>query len=192
MSERKLQRSWGYRYDLRLLKGRGRGCARRRDLGHLHLLAGAFRQGERGFVVKKKLDGTEVEVLDFSWTGHANQYLAPLKRSISAVCRRDRGVSDFYIGIASGPDFFYALDRRIDGRKLKWGCAAIWNMYTSRSLRSVAWLETELIDHYRARGDLRLRNAVRGGGGRMNSQPYNFLYLAFNKDGSLIDPDAFV
>ena len=119
-----------------------------------------------------------VEILDYSWTGHANQYLVPLKRSVAAICRSDRRISDFYIGVASGNDVASALRRRLDKQKMRWRCSKIWNLYSSTSRNSVLWLEDELISHFRR--DMRLRNIASGGGGRLGEQTHHYLYLAFS------------
>ena len=127
----------------------------------------------------------EVKILEYYWTGHASQYLVPLKRSIAGICRTDRGVANFYIGIASGAYPYDALYRRIDSRKKIWGVSDIWMLYASRSSRSVRWLESELVDHFW--GDPRLRNHVAGGGGRIGKGPFHYLYLAHGRSRAGIE-----
>lgn len=122
----------------------------------------------------------EINIIHFGWTGHANQYISSLKRSISGICRNDRGVSRFYIGIASGMEFDVALRRRVDKSKYSWGITDIWMLYQSKSSKSVRNLETELVDYFRR--DIRLMNLARGGGGRVGTGPYHFLYLAHARD----------
>jgi hypothetical protein len=123
-----------------------------------------------------------VRITDTYFTGHKVQIYSTLIRSISAICRLDRSVGLFYVGVASGPDYWTALTRRVDTKKLENGVTDMYLLYQSSSERNTRDLEAWLITHYQEfQEDDRIWNAVGGGGGRRGSGPYYFLYLAVTR-----------
>jgi hypothetical protein len=123
-----------------------------------------------------------VEITDTYFTGHRTQILPTLIRSVSAICRYDRTVYLYYVGVASGYDYLSALKSRIDNKKLEYDTNRMYLLYRSSSETSTRWLEAELVDHFRnVREDDRVWNSVGGGGGRRGSGPHYFIYLATSR-----------
>ena len=123
-----------------------------------------------------------VRITDTYFTGHKTAVLPTLTRSISAICREDRGVSLFYIGIASGWDHEAALKRRIDDKKIFFGTTDMYLLYQSTSETNTKEIESYLVDRFKdEKADLRVWNSARGGGGRPGSGPFFFLYLALTR-----------
>ncbi len=126
-----------------------------------------------------------VRITSTYFSGHKNVVYDTIQRSVTQICREGRGVGAFYIGIASGPDYYFALSRRIDAKKMDRGVTDMYLLYQSSSERNTCDLERWLIDHFREiKPDDRLWNSAIGGGGRPGSGPYFFLYLA-----TTFDPD---
>lgn len=123
-----------------------------------------------------------VRITNTYFTGHKNVILTTLIRSISAICREDRWVSMYYVGIGSGWDHESALKRRIDDKKLFFGTTDMYLLYESSSETNTKEIETFLVDHFKDdRADLRVWNSAKGGGGRPGSGPYFYLYLAITR-----------
>ncbi len=120
-----------------------------------------------------------VEITDSYFTGHPSMIFSTLVRSISAICRFDRPVYLYYIGIASGYDYYSALARRIDQKKLEYQTTRMNLIYQSSSERHTRQLEANLVDHFQyIKADDRVWNSTGGGGGRRGSGPRFYLYLA--------------
>lgn len=123
-----------------------------------------------------------VRITDTYFTGHTSVILPTLRRSVSAICRTDRDVFFFYIGVASGPDHAFALRRRIDKKKLERSVTDMYLLYASSSERNTKRLEEELIDHFKyLQSDDRIWNAAPGKEGRPSEGPNYYLYLAASK-----------
>ena len=131
------------------------------------------------------------------FSGHLHQTLPSVFRSIATICNSNSGVSDFYIGVASGIDYFEALQSRIDSRKVAWGVTHMYLLYGSSSERYTRAMEHAIEAHFSGkeqRANIRpegfsgfshppatFRNATGGGGGRRGQSGNYFLYLAFRK-----------
>jgi len=123
-----------------------------------------------------------VRITDTYFTGHKAVIYPSLVRSVSAICRVDRSVGSFYIGVASGPDHLTALKRRIDTKKIERMVSTMYLLYRSSSEYNTRSLENWLIEHYRSiKPDARLWNSAAGGGGRWGTGPHFFLYLAASR-----------
>lgn len=119
-----------------------------------------------------------VEVTDTYFTGHRTVILPTLVRSISAILRADRLYGEFYIGIASGHDYWFALTRRIDDYKIECGISRMYLLYQSSSETNTRDLERALEAHYSEVRPDEILNRTGGGGGRRGSGPLYFVYLA--------------
>lgn len=120
-----------------------------------------------------------VWITDSYFTGHIHQVETSLRRSIAAIARADRGVHLFYIGIASGPDHWMALSRRIDTKKVEAAVSTMHLLYRSGSLSNTTELERRLIIRFQeVKSDDRIWNSTGGGGGRRGAGPNYYLYLA--------------
>jgi hypothetical protein len=119
-----------------------------------------------------------VEITDTCFTGGKNAILPTLKRSISAIVRCDGAWEQFYIGIASGPDYWIALSRRVDAYKLNCGVRRMYLIYESRSQQNVRFVETELERYYTTLRPADTLNRRGGGAGRTGFGPRYYLYLA--------------
>ena len=113
-------------------------------------------------------------------TGGRHAVLNPLVRKISAVCRQDRTVQNFYIGIASGVDYERALARRVDNYKELNGISEMILLYQSSSQRFCREVESYLIEYFLER-NLNIVNRRGGRAGRPTSQPYSYVYLAVSR-----------
>jgi len=123
----------------------------------------------------------DVEITDTYFTGARNVILPTLRRSVAAICRADRDVMAWYIGIASGPDHWSALTRRIDSYKLSVGINRVYLLYQSGSEANTRRLEADLEREFRERSHLPTLNRVGGGGGRPSGGPLYFLYLGVRR-----------
>jgi len=97
-------------------------------------------------------------------TGHPQDVVSDVLRSISAYTRADR-VTAFKIGITNNPE------RRFKEEYDHW-YSKMAVVYKSKSINSVAELERHLIEHNRELAD----NMISGGGGREGTPPY-FMYV---------------
>lgn len=122
-----------------------------------------------------------VEITHTYFTGHRGVILPTLRRSIAAICRNDRGIGGWYIGIASGVDYWHALTRRVDDYKLSVGISRMYLLYQSTSERYTRSLERSLEQEFRALDRVPSLNRTGGGGGRPSEQPLFFLYLAVRR-----------
>lgn len=123
-----------------------------------------------------------VEITDTYFTGHRNVILPTLIRSVSAICRTDRAVFLYYVGVASGYDYHSALKSRIDEKKLSFLTNRMYLLYQSSSETNTRRLEAQLVDHFQyVKSDIRVWNSTGGGGGRRGSGPYYFVYLATSR-----------
>jgi hypothetical protein len=97
-------------------------------------------------------------------TGHPQDIVSDVLRSISAYTREDR-VTAFKIGITNNPErrFKEAYDHYYSKMAV---------VYRSTSINNVAQLEHELIEHNRELAD----NIISGGGGR-EGRPPHFMYV---------------
>ena len=98
------------------------------------------------------------------FTGHPQDVVSDVLRSISAYTRADR-VTAFKIGITNNPErrFKEAYDHYYSKMAV---------VYRSKSINNVAQLERELINHNWELTD----NIISGGGGREGKPPY-FMYV---------------
>lgn len=98
------------------------------------------------------------------FTGHPQNVVSDVLRSISAYTREDR-VTAFKIGITNNPErrFKEAYDHYYSKMAV---------VYKSTSINNVAELERELIKHNKGLAD----NINAGGGGREGRPPY-FMYV---------------
>ena len=120
-----------------------------------------------------------VEITDSYFTGHPSMIFSTLVRSISAICRFDRPVYLYYIGVASGCDYYSALSRRVDEKKLEYQTTRMNLIYQSSSEQNTRLLEKQLVKRFQhVKADDRVWNSTGGGGGRRGSGPLFFLYLA--------------
>jgi len=131
------------------------------------------------------------------FTGHLHAAMPSVFRSIVTICNRNSGVTDFYIGVASGVDYWSALKSRIDARKLAWGVTHMYLLYGSGSEAYTRQMERAIEAHFAGkdqRQNIRadrlagfnapaavLRNATGGGGGRPGLSGNYFLYLALRR-----------
>lgn len=138
-----------------------------------------------------------VKISNEMFTGHVHAIMPSVFRSIVAICNRNSGVTDFYIGVASGVDYWSALKSRIDERKLAWGVTHMYLLYGSGTERYTRDMERAIEAHFRGKAQRQnihtdriagfnhpvatLQNATGGGGGRRGSSGNYFLYLALRK-----------
>ena len=122
------------------------------------------------------------EITDTYFTGHRNVIFPTLVRSVSAICRADRAVFLYYVGVASGYDYLSALKSRIDDKKLAFLTNRMYLLYQSSSETNTRTLEAQLVDHFQyVKSDMRVWNSTGGGGGRRGSGPYYYVYLATSR-----------
>ena len=119
---------------------------------------------------------------DLAVSGGRIAVLECLKRVTSAVCRSDRTVRHFYIGIASGETMQEALQRRHDDYKKEHGINEMILLYKSSSRRFCAEVEDYLITYF-VEKNAPIINRRGGRGGRPSSQPYHYVYLAVLRRG---------
>ena len=119
-----------------------------------------------------------VEITNTYFTGHASQVMSTLNRSISAILRQDRQWSGFYIGIASGIDYWRGLTRRVDDYKLQNGVKRMYLLYETSSQPMLRSIERQLEARYAQLRPASILNRTGGGAGRPSSGPKFFLYLA--------------
>jgi hypothetical protein len=119
-----------------------------------------------------------VEITDTYFTGHKSVILPTLVRSISAILREDRSYGGFYIGIASGYDYWFALTRRVDDYKIECGISRMYLIYQSTSQDWTRDIERELELRYSELRPDDILNRTGGGGGRRGSGPLFYVYLA--------------
>lgn len=122
-----------------------------------------------------------VEISNTTFTGAHSAILPTLRRSFSAICREGRGVNAWYIGVASGTDYWTALKRRIDNYKLSVGINRVYLMYQSSSEKNTRSLERILEREFRDHNRIPTLNRKGGGGGRYSAGPFYFVYLAVNR-----------
>jgi hypothetical protein len=91
----------------------------------------------------------EVEFGEFLSYGGYSEALEHLTRSIAAICRRDRGVTKFYIGKASGHDPTTAIEGRYDHVKVKHQFTEDWALFQSENSDLVIRLEVALIRRFK-------------------------------------------
>lgn len=110
-------------------------------------------------------------------TGGRHDILETLIRTVSSVCRSDRNVRHFYLGIASGTSPQHALARRVDDYKEANDIDEMVLLYKSSSQRFCREVENYLISYYLAR-HASIINRRAGRAGRPTTQPYSYVYLA--------------
>lgn len=76
----------------------------------------------------------QVEFGEFLAHGGYEVALEHLTRSIASICRRDRGVTRFYIGKASGKDPTSAISGRYDENKVFHEFTEDWALYQSEGV----------------------------------------------------------
>lgn len=103
--------------------------------------------------------------------------LSHLKRSISAICRSDRGIAAYYIGKASGVEPIGAIYRRYNGKKTSNMFTEDWALYESHCDNTVGMLEDALISYYMRIDPRRCTNEGTGSAGRPSDQPRHYIYL---------------
>lgn len=131
----------------------------------------------------RRVDTTYREELSVS--GGRHEVLETLRRTVAAICRSDRTVRKFYIGIGSGRSAEEAMKRRRDDFKKENGVNEMICLYASTSQRFCRQVERELELYFRKQHSA-LINRRGGGGGRASEQPYFYVYLAVSRVG---DPD---
>lgn len=119
---------------------------------------------------------------ELSVTGGRHAVLETLIRTVSAVCRADRTVRHFYLGIASGRNPDHALSRRVDDYKEANEISEMILLYQSSSQRFCREIEHHLIQYYLER-NASLINRRAGRAGRPTTQPYSYVYLAVCRAG---------
>ena len=107
--------------------------------------------------------------------------LEHLKRSISAICRRGRGVTKFYIGKGSGSNAIEAIYRRYDNKKTEWELTEDWALFESSSKHLVEELESTLNEHFMRNDPKRCLNSGKGSAGRISMQAKHYIYLALKR-----------
>jgi hypothetical protein len=122
-----------------------------------------------------------IDLRDECRTGAKHNILPTLRRVIASICRPDRNVKKFYIGIASGVNWEMALSRRIDNYKLTIGVNEIISIYSSTSQKNCREIETKLTKIFE--DNRRNINRVGGGGGRDSCGPIFYVYLAVRRWG---------
>lgn len=147
-----------------------------------------------------------VRITNTYFSGHRGTIIPTLTRSINAIIREGRRPDFFYIGIASGYDYYFALKRRIDEKKIEKGVNHMHLLYQSSSQKNTKLLEEALIWHFKGRdpdykkigriaplvGSISghrtasglehlFWNDMPGGGGRPGAGPYYYLYLAVSR-----------
>lgn len=139
------------------------------------------------------------------FSGHLYAIMPSILRSIATICNSANRVTDYYIGVASGEDYFKALKSRIDERKLSWGVTHMYLLYASSSEQNTRNMERAIEAHFNGKPPPRkggadrtkrirlddiagfnaplatFRNDTGGGGGRSGSSGNYFLYLAFRR-----------
>jgi len=124
----------------------------------------------------------EVQFGEFlSTAGDFESALAHLKRSISAICRKDRGVTGYYIGKGSGSNATEAIYRRYKEKKTDWELTEDWALFESPCENLVAILEERLNEYYMKNDPQRCLNTGKGSAGRPSSQPRHYVYLALRR-----------
>ena len=119
---------------------------------------------------------------EFLSTDHDfNRALEHLKRSISAICRRGRGVTYYYIGKGSGSNATEAIYRRYTNKKTNWELTEDWALFESRSKHLVSRLEERINEHYIKNDPQRCLNAGTGSAGRPSSKSKHYIYLALRR-----------
>lgn len=93
----------------------------------------------------------QVEFGEFLAHGGYEVALEHLTRSIASICRRDRGVTRFYIGKASGKDPTSAISGRYDENKVFHEFTEDWALYQSEESELVIRLEVALIRRFTGR-----------------------------------------
>lgn len=137
----------------------------------------------------------EVEFGEFLSFGGYAEALEHLTRSIAAICRRDRGVTKFYIGKASGHDPVTAIEGRYDKVKIEHQFTEDWALFQSENSELVIHLEVALIRRFKGRPSAKyetLPNRVFRDDPRCvnisfsrsqhAAQPLHFIYLALKRD----------
>lgn len=151
----------------------------------------------------------EIERCDLAWdwydgvwitnqhfSGHLHATLPTVFRSIARVCHSTSGVTDFYIGVASGLNYHEALKSRIRDKR-SWGVTHMYLLYASSSERYTRAMEKAIECHWSGREQGArmpvesfsgfsvplgtIQNRRGGGGGRKGQSGNYFLYLAFRK-----------
>lgn len=107
--------------------------------------------------------------------------LEHLRRSISAICRTDRGVTAYYIGKTSGVNPTDAIYGRYDKEKLREEFTEDWALYESPCAKTVKQLEKTLNEHYMKVDVKRCTNKGKGSAGRRSKQPKHYIYLALRR-----------
>ena len=115
-------------------------------------------------------------------SGGRYKVLQTLCRTVSAICRDDRTVRRFYIGIASGINFRQALHRRVDEWKDANEIDEMILLYESSSQRFCREVEDYLIKQYMHTHPNNV-NRRRGKAGRPTTQPYSYVYLGVARVG---------
>ena len=132
------------------------------------------------------------------FSGHVHKTLPTVFRSIAQICHANSGVTDYYIGVASGADYLVALKSRIRDKR-HWGVTHMYLLYASSSERYTRTMEKAIEAHWSGRDqganifveDIAgfaipqgvNQNIRAGAGGRRGSSGNYFLYLAFRKSG---------
>ena len=107
--------------------------------------------------------------------------LEHMKRSISAICRRGRGVTKFYIGKGSGSTAVEAIYRRYKDKKKSWELTEDWALFESNSSHLVSLLEDAIVEYYMRNDPNRCLNSGKGSAGRPSSKSKHYIYLALRR-----------
>ena len=133
----------------------------------------------------------EYEV-DISAGDNSRDVLDKLERTVKRLTQDDPTVRQFYIGIASGPDPKFAMQRRYDDKKRAWGITHMIAIYRSRDQPLCRYVEGCLEQFFQHVNQVMVTmdgeppdilNGCAGGGGRNSSQPWHYVYVAVERAG---------
>ena len=119
----------------------------------------------------------------FTLTDNSADVLQRLHDLVTTLTLDDPTIRKFYVGIASGPDHEFALNRRYDKKKEDWGINEMIAIHRSRHQPLCRFAEGCIEQYFRRHHGEMIINETGGGGGRNSNQDWHFIYLAVRRVG---------